>query len=145
MSHSHEESSPPESPSRRAPWITWSLFMLAWTAALLSTVVVDAGEAVLPKGFTFSLGKVLHVLSYAFLTFLTSRLPITLGKRYLVLLLVSLHGMATEYVQQFVGRYSSLRDVGLDHLGIVLGFIFTWKRWRPAKKDPVEKSESSDY
>lgn len=114
--------------SRRALYL-WLLAMTIWTFALLTTMMVEAGDAVLPSGFTFYLGKVLHVLAYASLTFLTSRLNVSLGQRWIFLSFVSIHAFGTEYLQQFVGRWSSWQDVGLNHVGIVLGFLVSWSRW----------------
>ncbi len=123
------ESKPPETP--RWAWTSWCIFFLAWTAALLTTILVDAGAAVLSKDFSFYLGKVLHVTAYAILAYLSSRLPVTIPQRWAVLVLISFHAMATEYLQRFVGRYPSWRDVGLNHIGILIGVLVTWKKWRP--------------
>ena len=49
--------------------------------------------------------------------------------RWALLAALSLHAGATEFFQQFVGRGSSLADVGLDHAGLVLGVALSWWRW----------------
>src|SRR5262249_44866867 len=51
-------------------------------------------------------------------------------RRWIIVALV-IHGGLTEFLQQFVHRGASWRDVGLDSLGIGIGAILTWKRWFP--------------
>src|SRR5262249_24336971 len=51
-------------------------------------------------------------------------------RRWIIVGLV-LHGGLTEFIQQFVHRGASWRDVDLDSLGIGIGVILTWKRWFP--------------
>ena len=52
-------------------------------------------------------------------------------RRWLLVAFLSLHGMATEYVQTFVpDRYGSWTDVGIDHIGIALGLALSRKWWR---------------
>lgn len=129
-----ENDSPPvQSSTERSwkPWLLWGLFILGWTGALLSSFIVEVGGEVLPSKASFLFGKFLHVAAYATLTILTARLPVSLRQRWLFLLLVSSHAFGTEYVQQFVGRFSSLRDVGLNHIGIFLGMALSFSCWKP--------------
>jgi VanZ family protein len=42
-----------------------------------------------------------------------------------------LHADATEVGQRFVpGRTGSLRDVALDHCGLLIGVALSWRWWR---------------
>jgi VanZ family protein len=129
------EQSAPTEPGRRFPWwilglVLWSLLLAAWTAALLRPEPVQAAAVVLPEQAEFPVSKLLHVSAYAVLAALTVLLrPLGRG-RWLLLALLSLHGAGTEYLQQFVElRTPSVRDVLLDHLGIVLGAAAAWKNW----------------
>jgi VanZ family protein len=84
----------------------------------------------LPEGLRFPTAKVAHVSAYTFLTVLTVWLPVRGRARWLCVAFLSLHSFVTEYLQTFVGRGGELRDVGWDHLGIVLGLAIGWRRWR---------------
>jgi hypothetical protein len=41
----------------------------------------------------------------------------------LCVLIVSVHGFGTEFVQTFTGRHGCWFDVGIDHIGIVIGLL----------------------
>src|SRR5207249_10590864 len=98
----------------RLRWSLWVVYAALWTAALLTQLPLAARDAVLPADFGFPAGKVLHVAAYAVFTILTASLPVALRWRWTLLAFLSLHAMATEYLQQFVDRSGSWRDVGLD-------------------------------
>jgi VanZ family protein len=118
-----------DSPAIR--WALWALCVTAWTAVLLTTTPVHVMEEVLPPQATFPVAKAGHVAAYAFLTALSAWLGVRGGRRWLLLGFLSLHGMATEYLQTFVPeRTGCWSDVGIDHLGIVLGLALSWKWWR---------------
>jgi VanZ family protein len=111
-------------------WLAWSLFLLVWTLALLTPEPVQVADAVLPEEAVFPTSKVLHVTAYALLAILTAALPLRRQARWWLLGLLVLHGAGTEYLQQFVPpRTGSLRDVGLDQVGILVGVAFTWSWW----------------
>jgi VanZ family protein len=117
------------------PWwgwglLLWAVLLLLWTAALLRPEPVQVATAVLPRPVEFPAAKVLHVTAYAVLAALALLLR-PLGRyRWALLGFLSLHGMGTEYLQQFVElRGPSVRDVLLDHLGIALGLAATCKAW----------------
>lgn len=113
-------------------WLLWAGYATLWTVALLTLFPVAVRDALIPQHYGFTTGKILHVLAYAGFTVLTGWLPVARRWRWTLLGVVSLHAFTTEYVQQFVGRSGSLRDVGLDHAGILLGLLLSWKLWRPA-------------
>ena len=112
-------------------WLLWAAYVALWTTALLTTFPLAVRDRIVPAQYGFPASKTLHVAAYAVFTVLTGWLPLSRRWRWGVLGLVALHAWGTEYVQQFVGRTGSLRDVGLDHAGIVLGLLLSWKLWRP--------------
>jgi VanZ family protein len=111
-------------------WLGWSLFLIVWTLALLTPQPVQVADAVLPDDAVFPTSKLLHVTAYALLAILTAALRLRGRTRWWFLALLAIHAAGTEFLQQFVPpRTGSLRDVGLDHVGIVLGVVCTWKCW----------------
>src|SRR5262245_45420850 len=115
----------------------WLAVLAAWTAALLMPVperaVRDAGVS---REGAFWFGKSLHVGVYAVLAATSVWLPLPRRWRWAPLLLLSLHAFATEALQNLVPtRTGSLRDVGLDHLGILIGVAVT--RWRRRAQAPA--------
>jgi len=122
---------------RLVRWLALLLVLTVWTMALLTPQPVQAAQAVLPPEMEFPTAKTLHVGAYAFLTVLACRLPRGGPCRWLPLAVLSLHGLGTEYLQQFVeSRCGCWQDVGLDHVGIALGLLVGWIGWR--------KTESAD-
>jgi VanZ family protein len=118
--------------SRLLRWLLWAVYAALWTTALLTTFPLAVRDRIVPAQYGFPVSKTLHVAAYGLFTVLTGWLPLSRPWRWAMLGLVSLHAWGTEYVQQFVGRTGSLRDVGLDHIGIALGLLLSWKLWRPA-------------
>jgi VanZ family protein len=110
-------------------WLIWLFFLTAWTIALL----VPIPDTPMPVGdgpdLKWLIGKPLHVSAYAFLTILAAWLPIR-GRWRLLMPLLLVHAGATEFLQNFVERTGSVRDVLLDWLGISLGLVITWRWWR---------------
>jgi VanZ family protein len=116
----------------RARWVLWSVCLLLWTVALLTPQPMLHRLRWLPPELRFWAAKTLHVTVYGLLAVLTGWLMnVTPRSRWLLLGLICLHALGTEFGQRFVpGRTGSWRDVGLDHLGIVLGLATTWRWWR---------------
>ncbi len=115
----------------RIRWAVWSLYLLAWSAALLTPHPMGAARALLPSDLRFLAAKALHVSAYALLAILTGWLRAGPRSRWLLLALLSGHAFATEFGQRFVAlRTGSWRDVGLNHLGLLLGVALTWYWWR---------------
>jgi VanZ family protein len=112
-------------------WLIWWIFAIVWSAALLRPEPVHAAEVTFPEeGVRYVAGKTLHVGAYAVLAVLSSWLPITRPWRWLLLVVLSAHAMGTEFIQQFVPeRTGSWRDVGFDHIGLILGVLVSWKWW----------------
>ncbi len=112
-------------------WLLWGGAIVAWTLALLTTRPVHVAQRVVPPPAYFPTVKLSHVGAYAVLAILTAWLPVGRRARWCVLGLLSLHALATEFLQQFVPERSpSWRDVGLDHLGLLLGIAAAWYWWR---------------
>jgi len=80
----------------------------------------------LPKIWDFFLAKSAHILEYAILTFLLMRAlqKYQLSKRKVLILAIILaigYAFSDEYHQSFIlGRESTIRDIGIDSLGILL-------------------------
>jgi VanZ family protein len=115
-------------------WAAWLVMLAIWTWALVTPYPVQVEHEVLPNGVGFPTSKALHVAAYAFLTGFGSFLPLRGAWRWLPFVVLSLHGFGTEFCQLFVPlRTASLRDVGLDHVGILLGLVLTLK-WRLSRR-----------
>jgi VanZ family protein len=112
-----------------------------WTYGLLTPVPHKEAEQVLGGSEpVFWFGKTLHVCVYATLTLLGGSMRLTRAQRWLLLGLMSAHGFITEFLQQFVeGRTGCLRDVGLDHIGIILGLLAGWRWWRGLRPEPSQE------
>jgi hypothetical protein len=107
--------------------LAWWLCVALWTIGLLSTTPAHVNRQLFPTSVGFSVSKTVHVAVYAFLCTL---IPFLGVRRWPLLVFLSLHACATEYVQQWVPeRTGSLRDVGLDHLGLLLGLTLSWRWW----------------
>ena len=127
---------PPDAPRLRfrldhvVRYLLWAGLLVPWTWVLLIPVPPAAVKAVGGSDMSFILSKTLHFGVYAALAFLTAWLP--LGRKWRIILLVMLigHGGTTEFLQQFVQRNSSYLDFGRDSLGIGLGCLLSWRRWR---------------
>jgi VanZ family protein len=126
----------PMQPGRRAPravpwlrWLVWVVYLAAWTQALLTPIPLDQVPA--SPDLLFVMAKCLHVTAYAVLAILSGWLRVPWPWRWLLLAALAAHGMATEFGQQFVRtRHPSVRDVGLDWLGLAIGIAVSWKWWR---------------
>jgi VanZ family protein len=115
----------------RLRWLVWGVYLAAWTAALLTPQPVEVAEAVLPESAVFPAAKSLHIAAYAGLAILTAWLPVRRKTRWGLLAFLSFHTMATEYLQHFVPtRYPSWEDVFIDHVGLLLGLLLSWRWWR---------------
>ena len=109
----------------------WGLCVVLWTAALLTPQPVQANHRVLEPQTGYSAAKFLHVGAYAFLTAAIPWTGLRGGRRWFLAAFLSLHAAGTEFLQQWVPqRTGSLTDVGLDHLGILLG-LCTWPACAP--------------
>ena len=134
-------------------WLIWLIFGILWTWALLypdpeglvrALFLADAEDANEVEPFrrelfhaiisgTFS--KTLHVLAYTVFTVLSGWVKVPWRFRGWLLVFLSLHAFGTEFLQSFTAtRHPSLRDAGLDHLGIVLGLGLAYRWWMAGRK-----------
>jgi VanZ family protein len=112
-------------------WLVWTVFVAVWTFALLVPRPhrFAPSEAVLE--YQFSISKTLHVTAYALFAVLSAALPVSSRRRWRLVAFMSAHAFFTEFGQIFAEeRHPSLRDVGIDHVGMVLGMLLSWKWWR---------------
>lgn len=109
-------------------WLAWTSFLVLVTWALLSPQPPKVGAAVLPSSMTFGVSKAIHLGVYFTLAVTIVYLPASLFLRRGVWTLLAIHAGATEYLQQFVeGRSGSIRDVGINLTGLILGMVLA--RW----------------
>jgi VanZ family protein len=106
--------------------LVFLLFLVAWTCALWSPVPHESARDTLGSDWhVFLFAKGLHVSAYAFLTILGGTIR-KFGTRWpWVLPALVAHGALIELIQPYVGRFGSLRDVGLDTLGVAIGGLIT--------------------
>jgi VanZ family protein len=120
-------------------WVLWSFFVILWTAALLTTEPVHVAHAVLASPVIFPTAKLLHVSAYALLAVLSGWLFVPARWRWLLLVFLCFHAFGTEFFQQFVPeRGPSLRDVGIDHIGIAIGLALSSRWWLQLHKTPPQ-------
>jgi VanZ family protein len=118
-------------------WAAWLVMLGIWTFALVTPYPVQVEHEVLPAEAGYPSAKLLHVGAYTFLTAFTALLPLRGFRRWLPVLVISLHGFGTEYWQTFVPlRTGCWADVGIDHVGILLGLLLTL-RWRLPRRYPT--------
>lgn len=97
------------------------------TAALLRPEPALASRELLPPDAEYPAAKAVHITAYALLVLLLALSRWPREVTWLGLGLISLHAAWTEVGQTFVpGRYGSLRDVGFDHVGILIGLALAW-------------------
>jgi VanZ family protein len=124
----------PVTPSATAPgywlWAAWLAFLVVWTFSLLTPFPVRVEREVLPQEAGFPTGKLLHVGCYAALAALAMWLPTGRFSRWWLLVVLSLHGVGTEFFQTFVpDRTGCVTDVGIDHAGLLCGLVVTSPWW----------------
>lgn len=112
-------------------WVIWLVFVAAWTYSLETPYPHVVQKHKEFDWYFFLFGKTVHVAAYACFAILSGWLHVPRPYRWGLLLVMSAHAMGTEYLQQFTPtRYPSVKDVGLDHIGIALGTALSWKWWR---------------
>ncbi len=119
-------------------WRLWWLYVAAWTAGLLLPMpehgTWDLAEVEITRKFLFA--KTLHVTAYAVMAGLTGWLRAPLRLRFFLMFFLMAHATLTEVLQyslEFIGRSGALFDVGLDHVGIGLGMLASWRWWTQEK------------
>ncbi|HLW66304.1 MAG TPA: VanZ family protein, partial [Gemmataceae bacterium] len=112
--------------------VVWTAVFICWTISLLRPIPKSAVEAIGGPERSFWFAKCVHVSAYALLAISAAYLPGSLALRRWIPLALVLHGGLTEFLQHFVHRGASWRDVGLDTLGVAIGVVLTWPRWKSA-------------
>ncbi len=116
---------------RRLPWPLWLAVFVMWTFMLIAPGNWFPGPVVSSKVGGIGVGKLLHVGAFAVLAGSTGWLRQTRKLRTLIAFALILHGGLTELIQTRVPyREGSWRDVGIDTLGVVLGYL-TSRWWWP--------------
>ena len=123
---------------RRLHVLALLVFLGLWTWKLLEpNPVPEAVSARLKGDWRLLAAKSLHVGAYAFMTVLAVSLPVSGYWRWFLVVLLALHGVATEIGQTFVpGRGGSARDVLIDWAGVGLG-VLCWFFLSGGRKPPV--------
>lgn len=112
-------------------WLLWCVFAVSWTVGLLAPSAHALADPFVSPEAHFLVAKLTHVTGYAFFAVLTALLWRQGRMRWYALAFLSFHAFATEFGQRFIPtRTGSLRDVGLDHLGICIGCLLTLQCWR---------------
>jgi VanZ family protein len=110
--------------------LIWSVYVLAWTTALLTPQPAEIADKLLGEEDAFYASKTLHVSAYAIMAIVSGWLGVRSAWRPVLLAFLSFHALGTEFFQHFVPyRYPSWTDVGWDHIGILWGIILSWRWW----------------
>jgi len=123
---------------RRAVFINilFVVSLIVWTVGLLMPVPKRSTEVLGSDTAKFILSKILHGTAYAYLAVLVGLMNLSVRQRWAMLGLLSGHAFLTEFLQLFVNRGASWRDVALDHFGISVGIAAGWSRWRVLFRQP---------
>lgn len=134
--------------ARMSPAVRWSIWIAAF---LFFTYMLVVPVDWLPPWFRFkgtgtsrffSLGKLGHITGFATLTAFIPLLSLGAPGRLLVLAFMSSYAFLTEFVQTFVPtRTGEFTDVGIDHIGIVIGLLVGWLWPRKWKAPPVQPQQ----
>jgi hypothetical protein len=129
-------------------WTLWMVYAVAWTFALLMPFPSEAHWSIadLEINRKFLFAKTLHVSAYAFFAVLTAWLHAPMRLRFFLMFFLMAHGTMTEVLQysiEFIGRSGGLFDVGLDHCGIAIGTLLSWKWWTGGDSEPGAPSPTS--
>lgn len=113
-------------------WVIWIGSLIVWTVALLIPIPSDYPLEIESYriDLKLALGKTLHLGVYALLTMLTGLLKVNPRYRWLLMFFLMAHASFTEFLQSLgTSRTGQLTDVLLNHLGIALGMLISWRWW----------------
>lgn len=121
-------------------WVVWTIYVVAWTVALEVPVPTSeempSAEFILTRRMLFS--KCLHVAAYSVFAILCAWVPLNARHRPILMFLLMAHATGTEMLQDYLRPYchrgGDLYDAALDHVGIALGVLVSWKWW--TREDP---------
>ena len=124
-------------------FVVFAAFLGLWTWKLLEPhPVPEELAAQLGSDWKFVLAKSLHAGAYAFLTVLVFALPVPRRWHWVLVVVLALHGAATEFGQTFVpNRTGTKRDVIIDWVGIALGCLTRYGVRRLTSGRPVPPAE----
>ncbi len=116
-------------------WTLWLIFITAWTIALETPVPnpedLPGGQVIATNRYLIA--KSLHVAVYAVFAFSAGLLRIPARYRWLMMLFLMGHAVATELLQSalqtWCNRTGSIYDAGFDQIGIMIGAALGWKWW----------------
>jgi VanZ family protein len=112
----------------------WWLLVFLWMGVIFALSAIPSLAFPLAPGYDFILRKGAHVAEYAVLTALLARafrwhLPSLTPAYLLVLVVAGGYALSDEWHQTFVpGRVGSLRDVGIDTLGVLGAWVLAYRR-----------------
>jgi hypothetical protein len=111
----------------------FAIYAVAWTISLEVPMPIQLPPDSDYREPLFTFSKSVHVAAYALFTILAASMRLPPWQRGVVLGLIVAHTMLTEYFQWVLAdichRTGQWRDVGLDLIGIMLGFALSWKWW----------------
>src|SRR5437879_2209202 len=119
-------------------WWIWNVYVLAWTVGLLMPMEEGTHwrweDLEFDRKFFFAKG--LHLSAYAVLAGLTGWLRAPLRYRFVLMFFLMFHAMLTEVLQfsiKAIGRSGDLLDGAVDHVGVAIGMLATWRWWVQGK------------
>jgi VanZ family protein len=117
-------------PPRRR-WALWIVLLAVWTTLLVLPMPRQEDWPVkVTRDVKFYIGKSVHLVGYGVLTVLAGWLQPRFRWRLLLLFFLMAHAGATEWAQKYVpSRTGTVPDVVLNHAGVLLGLIVSWKWW----------------
>jgi VanZ family protein len=111
--------------------VVWLVYVVLWTMALVTPQPAEMSEETLPADAQFPAAKSLHILAYGLLCALTGWQRFAPRWRPLLLLALSAHAAGTEVIQLYVPhRHGCWEDVAINHIGLYLGVVASWRWWR---------------
>jgi VanZ family protein len=112
-------------------WLVWSIYIVLLTAALVTPYPAHAAHSVFPDpDEQFTAAKTVHITMYALFAIMSGWVRIAASRRWLLLVVMSVHACLTEFVQTYVPeRYGTWQDVAINHCGLYLGLILSWRWW----------------
>lgn len=95
--------------------------MIAWMGVIFFLSHQPDLKSGFPTTIDFILRKIAHITEYAILCFLLIR---AIKNKKWAFLIAFLYAVSDEFHQLFIfGRHGTMRDVGIDSIGIILAFL----------------------
>lgn len=117
-------------PRWRLSWRIWLTVFCVWTTLLITPGNWFPGSVATSQVGGIGVAKLLHIGAFAVLAGSAGWLPNTLRQRTMISFAMILHGGLTELIQtQVPYREGSWRDVAIDTVGVIVGYLTTRWRW----------------